>query len=397
MQVLDRIGRIATTKINWRGRVSEELQFKTSITRSQDGTEQREAMRRNPRLTLQFGTVLTQAGLQRHMADLAAGSSELFYLPFSWRNVDLDSPATAGSAILEVVEVPFWLVPGSLIVISDGATEEAAEVASVSGTTVTLVADLSLGYAAGSRVNQAYLARAQDNVQFEATLSGLWQGNIRYDVDPGSLAEAAPTSTPGTFEGREVWMEKPNWRRAPRLQFEGERSVFDPGRGKIALAAWENDIKQTVTLEYTGLNRDRSEALIAFFKRMKGRRTGFYMPTWADDVPVETTSLAGTSSLEVTGGGFRAAYENSRVYNVLAARWSGGSYQVNRVVGFADAGGNTSLTMRDAWAQDVTPETTISFCPQWRFASDTLSVEWQTDTVAEVEFPMMAIPNEEDV
>lgn len=396
MKILNRVGRIATTKPNWVSSVTQEYQFKTSIITAFEGWEQREAMRETARVALQYRSALNTRGLQRHMGDLAEDPTGLFVIPVVWRNTELSASAASGQPDVTVAEVPFWLVPGASVVISDDQTEEAAVVASVAGSVVTLTENLQTSFGAASRVYQAYSARSQSRSQFSALVSTLWEGNVRYEVDPTSDPQARPASAPEVFEDREVFLTRPNWRSAPRVEFSDTREVFDPGRGNIDVFDVRDEIQHVVRLAYTGLSAAKSEELIAFFLRMKGRRNSFYMPTWQADIPLADTALSGSSILDLPGEDFLLSYGGTNTYETLFVRFADGSHQINRVAAFGQAGPNTRLTMQDPWAQDVTPDTVRNFCPLWRFASDTLSVSWLSSDVAEMEFALQTIMHEEE-
>lgn len=391
-----RLGRIAPTLPNWSDPVRATYEFSTGIVTSRDGREQRWANRQRARLTLQFSTLLTQPGIHRFMADLAESGHAPFNVLATWRHTALAATAPSAAVDLTVSEVPFWLVAGSSIVLAAPDFWEAATVLSVSGTTVTLVDGTSREFPSGTRVYGAYRARAPEEPQFQALTSTVWTGEMVYEVDPGSDPQAAPAATPATFEGREVFLTRPDWSERPRVSFRELRETVDSEFGVVETSSPTRRTEIELRLRYVGLTADATEALIAFFLRQKGRRGSFWMPTWQADLTPIGTVASGASTFDVPGTDAFYGFADSDLYNVVIARRPDG-YQVNRVLGVAISGANSRFTFADPWSAPLDGNTVVSWCPLWRFAADRLEVSRRTDAVADMQFPVVAIRNEEPV
>lgn len=392
VKVLDRNADILVTRPNWSGGVNEEYSFKTSIFRSRDGTEKREAMRETARVAVQYLTVLKKAGMVRHMADLAEDQTRVFYLPARWRSVLAGTDGLLGNDFIAVETIEYWMVVGADIIISDGVSEEKHTILTVNASSLSLDGTTTgKAFPASSRVMPAYQVRAADQVDFEALLDNLFQANVRYDVVPGSNTQPALALTPDTFEGRDLFLTEPNWAGAPGVGFNALREIVDAGRGVTAVNSPVLDSTRLTRLSYTGMNKAQSDALVAFFLRQKGQRTGFFMPTWVDEIEVAGVEAAANGKLLVSGTEFKDAYEDSTVFNVLIAFWPDGSYQANRIASMALVGSDTDLTMTDPWDAETPSDIRVMFCHHWRFASDTLSVQWITNTTAEIEFTLSSV------
>lgn len=391
MKVLDRNTRIAVTRPNWSSPVTVEYAFKTSMFTSRNGYEKREAMRENARVSVSFITALRKPGVVRHMQDMAESQTLPFTLPTRWRSAFLASPAAAAGDTFVLTETPFWCVPGARVVLTDEVVEEAFNVLTVVGQTVTVEGVLESTFPTGARVMAAYMARPAEQVEFEAVRSDVWVANVRYDVDPGTDPQPVPASTPVTFEGREVFLNKPNWRQGPRISFAAMREIVDSSRGVISVSSPTLSNARIETMGYNGMNAEETEDLIAFFLRHKGMRTGFFMPSWVDDISVAGVSAAAFGKLLVEGIEFKDAYENSTVYNVLIAFWPDGSYQVNRIDSMTLVGLDTELTMVDPWIAEMPSDIRVMFCHHWRFAADVLNVNWITNEASEMEFAVRTV------
>jgi hypothetical protein len=144
---------------------------------------------------------------------------------------------------------------------------------------------------------------------------------------------------------------------------------------------------------YTTLDFAAADVLREFFDRMQGRRGEFYMPTFRADLPLASAAASGTSTLTVTGTEVNAFYDGSTVYDAVAT-YVDGAWRTNRVVGIAESGGNSVLTMSHVWGLDIPVDATVSWMPVWRFATDTFEVEWIMNRLATVQMTFRMLENE---
>ena len=387
-----RAGRIAPTLPNWNEPVRVAYEFSTGIVTSREGHEQRWANRQRARVAVRFNTMLTQRKLQRFMADLAESGHEPFTVIAPWRRTEIAAGAAPGATVLTVTAPPFWLVAGSSIVLAAPDFWEAAQVLSVAGSAVTISGGLSRAFPSGTTLYGAYRARAPEEPQFQAHTATVWTGEMIYDVDPGSDPQATPAASPALFEGREVFLTRPDWSDRPRVSFRELREMVDSEFGVVQSSSPTRRTDMELRLRYVGLDAESSEDLIAFFLRHKGRRGSFWMPTWQRDLTPTGTVASGATTFTVAGTDAFYGFSGSDLYNVVIARWPGG-HQVNRVTGLAIVSGNTRFTFANPWSASLDAAAMISWCPRWRFETDRLEVSRQTSTVAEMQFALVTIRN----
>ena len=398
MRVLTRNAPILVTRPNWSRGFQVEYTFKTGIYTSREGDEQREALRQSPRVALRFSTLLSRAGLTRFSADMAARQAEPFATRAEWKRSRLAVEMLAGANTFTVSELPLWMSAGASVILTTSDSEALYEIDSVEGTTITLTSNAERTYPAGTRVHLAYWVRADADVGFTNETDMLWSGQVRYEVIPGTPLAPARKSGGRAYDRRELLLTKPNWRTAPRLKFLQERDVFDPGQGLMEVSAPHRGDNLRLQVGFTGLNAEKSDALIEFFLRQKGKRGAFWMPTWSRDIQPSETVLPAANTFQIDGPDFGEAYADHPVFRVMIAFWPDGTHQINKVVSIA--GADSVVTFEDNWSNPVGPETRIMWLPLWRFDTDTLSVEWQTDTIAETQFALRTIyakPDDQDL
>lgn len=382
-ELRNRNGAVAALTPNWSSPVQSEYEFQTSIIPHHDGTEQREAMRSTGRQRISFTAMVKSERMARLLGDMASNMDAVVSVPMPWRKVTIT--AAAGDTVT-VDSVPFWMVAGGRVILYSDTHEEAAEIASVAGSDVTMTSALSATFANGDKLVCALPGRFETGTQFEALTSRVWTGDVAYNIDPGVDPQANVSITPDQFESVDIFPWKPNWSETPKITFTDQRDILDHGRGIVADYNPVAFITQQQSMTFLGRTFDDTEEMIAFFNGVYGRQIAFWMPTYQSEITVLSME---TNNVIVEGLEFYSAFLDSNVYNVV--HFDG---QLNRVSAVQATGGNTRLVMTDAWTTAPVAGDYLCWAPLWRMATDKLIVEWQTNSVAELKMTMQTLPNE---
>lgn len=392
MALRTRIGRIPAFEPNWNQAPKVVYEFKTAVVESYDGTEQRSAIRQTPRVSLSYAFLGTAERANRHLADLATGWDIPFVVPMRWRKTR--TTALLGINTLTLETVPFWCVPGARLVVVSETHEEAIEVASVDGSTITAAALIDGAFPVGSSVYPAFLARVEEKSSFSTPTAAVIQGDLSFDFLPGQNVIAAPAIAPAQFEGFDVFDAAPNWQASPRLGMEIARREFDPGFGRTFVDTPIPFHYRTDQFAFRKFSAAAVEDLIAFFLRQLGKRGQFWVPTRQKDIVAAEPVSAGATTLVVAGADFHAAFAGHKVYNVAAQR-VGTTYQPVRIASVAiNGGGDSEITFAAPLPEAVPAGGALSWCPLRRFATDRLEVEWITSEIAEATMAFRTLPNE---
>ncbi|MEP2533548.1 hypothetical protein [Shimia sp.] len=385
---------IISARPNWSQPVTETHEFRTVISTSRDGTEQRAALRQTPRMAVDFHADAVGDRARRSAADalrFPAGST--FHLPIRWRNVRLDGVHGAGaSELLFAGDTPWWLVGGVQVYLENDTSEEVIDVLSVTPGAITLSGATSGDYADGVKVSLAYVARFPKKHTAQSSVAAHRSGSLAFEVDPASGPDVVPQHTiDGHHEGYPVLLTSPDWRSGLRSEVDDLREVLDHGQGRIDVQPHPADRDVRETLAFLELTRESVDALAGFFYRQRGQQRPFWLPSHLSDMDLAADALTGTTTLVLLGEDL-ALYEDSRVYRTIFARWPDGAVQMNRVDGYAvDQDGDTVLTLREEWKRDVDVSVRLQWGLLCRFATDTLEVAWQSDTAAEISLPVRVL------
>lgn len=378
---------------NWSQGYTQTFEYKTDIITSRSNREQRRALRALPRRGIEFTASAERDGLNRLNALLAARQNRNLCLPDLTRTVTLATPLAETAAEFTVADPPPWLVAGIWIVFLRGEAMAAYLVEDVDGEDITLADPLGEGWAAGSKLCRGMTGLLDDDARAQMPVNTVSSFSLSFMANPGTdtIDDAGEAET--EFNGREVFTLRPNWSRGLDLTHTLSPERVDFGRGAIRAFRPVDFPAQLRRAEFVGRTAAEGAAIRRFFQRMKGRRGEFYMPSGLNDLPPSGALTGGTSTLTVTGAETAAAYAGSTVYRALCVRLADGTEIYRTVTNVAPSGNNSVVTVGANWAATVQPSdiTMVSWMPVWRFASDLLTLEWLSDSVAQAGLAMQSL------
>lgn len=387
--------RIIPVPPNWRRPVQHEIDFLSNIITSRSGREQRHALRDSGRWSFQFEVAMAEDRLFRLRNDLADDQTGAWFFPVPWRAVRTSDDAPEGQPLLAFEEVPFWMQPGTALIVQTFDTEEVVVVESVEPGAVLLEEGLSFEAPEGARVYEARQVRFNEEVQFTMQAAGVWTANLRLSEVPVTTPPALPSMAGlPSFAGTDLFLDRPNWGDLPTITLKRERENFDPGRGRTHVITPVDFTRHDVQFEHFERDTSGAEWLIGFFSRQKGRRGSFWMPSWTSDFRVR--SAAGASVVMHGSDFFYARAASVSTHKHVIAFWPNGGYQINTITGLSiNLAGDTVVTFGSSWANPVGPSTRLHWLLLRRFAADKITVDWLTTRAARIKFSTTTLMTEE--
>lgn len=374
-------------------------EYRTEIITSRSGKEQARALRQTPRKRIEYLTGVTGDCLRAFDRSMVTAQRTQLAIPDRVRFTTLAGALASGNSSVAVASVPSWLVEDVSVVLVSGSAHELATVASVVGTTVTFDDAVVKNWSAGARLHPALVGYLATSISAPLiSPRGVVEVQVSFEADPGTEAAEDEGSAAATLGGREVFLTRPNrWVPIDLDRVQEGRGDVDYGFGRVKRFFPVAFSTRLFEASWTGCDFEKSDALRAFFDRMKGRRGEFYMPTFqADLVPTAGIAAAGTTLL-VDGDGLEAAYDGSTTYAAIALKTTAGAWITRTVSSVTDiTGGGASITVGAAWGSTVALGNIAMVCwlPVWRFASDILTMSWPRETVAEVRMAMQMLETE---
>ena len=381
-------------KPNWGNGVKETLEFLTTIVTSDRGKEQRSAERTHARRSVSFEAVLHADALRDLKADLHERSDFLSYIPEPVHRLSTVAVyAPLGSTTVQFVDVVSSDHIGKRVCIMGGKRNFFATVSGIVGSTVTFSAPIEREAVAGDDLRLCVEGRMPTSVSVKYVADDIAYFNADFNQNPGTPNINYGTSAFPTFRGREVFNEKPNWDNPPSVEIVSEYNVTDFKRGVIRTYSPIDFISRVTQFTFLGRNTAKMNRLIDFFQRQLGRCGEFWCPSWTSDLRMVQPITNGNNYIVVAGRKVADYYASSTVEKAVAIRRSNNDWLYRYITGITTDGTNSTITFDAPFTFDVDLEAVVGL--YWlnvcRFATDTMTVQWITNEVAQTVFQITTL------
>lgn len=379
--------------VNWDSSYRITYAFKTDIIVKRAGGEQRRALRSTPRKSLEFTILAAGDELRAFKRILATGQNMPIVMPEVTRRAATATASASGATELEIAgDMPAWLFAGAEVVLIAGTDRRVAAVESIAGDTVTF-ADPVGAWPAGTLVHPALTGFLADEISAPRASNAVALAGVQFDVEPASETYD-PAGAEITLGGRDVFDLAPNWREKIDVKGKWPSELVDFGFGRIVRHR-PVDFPTRLS-QATYLRRDvaEAEALLDAFLRAKGKRGAFLLSTAEPDLVPIADLVSAASTFRVAGEDVFDAYAEDPVHAAIAVHLANGTVLYRFVVSMAVDTGDTVVTVAGTWGQNVALADilAISWLLNTRFASDDMTIEWLTDSVAQAKLSFQSLP-----
>jgi len=371
-------------RINWDQNVTETVEFRTEIITTRSGREQRRALRAKPRWRYDFSGWEKGDNYRKLNNLLRKSGGQLWAVahPADW--TALVAEAAAGDNTVAVAELPEWAQDGVCAILEWGRNQRELvrmrEFASPG--TITIDAVLVNTIPAGAKLRRAMYGVIGAPFTQNVRTTDVSDYSLTFNANPDGFY-AMPEGTPyPTYDGYEVFAERPNYDKAIQFDFDPQYEQIDYGFGRVETFTPKNTSIDTRRMSFLGKTKAEAQALVKFFIRQKGQRGEFLIPTWSNDLK---PSSIGVNTLTFTDDTAKLL-TNGPLYEYVFFKLANGNYIVNKITG---AGGST-VSLLDDMSFPSQP-VFVSLMSRSRFATDSLAVDWRTGTVAEIVFTFRAV------
>lgn len=382
--------------VDWGDSYKVTLSFKTDIWSSRSGKEQRRAARKTPRRSLQFSSVAVGESLRRFRRLMASWQNKTLVMPDVVRATTLSASVDGGDLVIPVASTADWLASGATVVLINGEDREIRKIAYVDGLNVVMTAG-GAAWPAGTKVHPGLEGMVASELPTNLPTNAVAKIDVRFNVTPASEPALSSGTPDATLAGREVFTKTPNWARGTDVTFSYPSENVDYGSGVIATFRPIGFGTQVPRATFVGQDAAAVLKLEQFFRRARGRQGEFYLSSRVDDLPMAAPSLVGNFYLRVVGQEVYAAYTQDTVHRAVEVLLTNGT-RIWRAVDQVDVvndgdGNDTLLHVTQAWPQTFAPSDVvrISWMPVSRFASDEMTIEWLSNTVAQTQLSMQSL------
>lgn len=380
---------------NWAEYVVENYEFKTDIITSQSGREQRRCLRRDPRMSVEVTLQPTSDDAAQLRRQLTLWGHYQFHLPDWVRRTALAQDVSAGVRVIPVSDPIDWLVAGDTVVLADD-NQFVGTVEAISGNNVTLTEPVQFNVAAGTTLHRAWLGYLPSGMGVSWKTDKTAVASLTLNVLPGQVCPQGQGAAEASFMGVEVLELRPNWESGIDASHDYTVYDVDYGRGLMERTYPVSYVRPSVKWAMRNLSLERSQRVLQFFLRMRGRLRVCYIPSQLNDLPPKSASLAPSATSFTVEGVETYQFWDKAVQRAIRIETDDGDVLYRRVASITQSGNDSKVSLTTAVGASVTVKK-VSWMVRSRLASDNLVLSWRTDTVSECDltFTLLEDPDDE--
>lgn len=392
---------------NWRNRVEETFEFSTQVFESFSGKEQRISRRTTPRRRLAMLHTLVGAEARGMEALLRAKQNLPLTVPQWHLAARVAKYAPAGQTHVEIEgAVPGAFVWNSVVMLSrGGGPATTATVMSTGGGTITFTAGLAEALQPGDKVLPAASALIDQSMSSTRHTGTVLESLANFLFLPQADPYALPRETAGVLfqvvsagraDTREVIQFRPNWVKEPSVESAWSFNTSENfAAGPVVPISGRDQGNRTVQALWTLKNTQEIHDFKALIQRLQGRRYAAWLPSWTDDIEL-TRGVTQTDKLFVRPGPLvdLGTFLDPSI-GVHLHLHTGQSLQA-RVVSVTEVSANEYQLLLDRHlpVTDLSAIQMASLLYRVRQASDTITIRYLTDSVAEVSAAFVSVYGE---
>lgn len=390
---------------NWREPVRRVYTALSDIATGRSQRETRRQLRGVPRIQIRY----THTGFffrLRKLIRFFQSNPDLVTVMPDWPSSAVLSETTPlGSDTFTVESTRPWLVEGQAVFVHVGQGKNNEDeffltnIETVVGNTFTTQAETDRVWPPGTRIYRALSGRISASTNGTILTNNLMEVEINFVVDPGQENFYDPGLPAQMFQGRELFTTEETWANEPDLSWVKDRIVNDVGRGRIQEVSFFEYTPEILQLNFSQFSLDEVFELERFFLRQRGRVGEFWRSARLPDLELVANIEAGQTSIEVQGQDVLEIYGPDPSKVAIELELLDGTRFQRAILAFDSLEGvdTTILNFNEEWDSAIPMELVrrVSWLNVWRLTSDELSVEWITDSVANINLSLRSLVVEE--
>ncbi len=191
---------------------------------------------------------------------------------------------------------------------------------------------------------------------------------------------------PASYMGAEVWRFYPQWEDDMPAQFtrNANRMDYDTGVFRFDLKSYNPGETRDVT--YAAISRPEIHNMQRFFMRCKGAWKYFWAPTWVNDIALAGDQSSGQICLYADFTMFWKYYAKSSRRRTIVIFYYGGTCEILKIAGYSldDTGRRGKIYLDGPLTHDIRKADVrcISFFCRYRFSEDDMVMDYETTGIA---------------
>ncbi len=389
--------------------IAETLTFKTQIHKAWNSSEQRMAMRNYPRRSIAYDYYGMNAAQSQYLRALVYNKSrEQIEFPLWHAACSLTKPAYLGHFQVNISPQDLWGFYGcsgilfwkndilggdryylhSLTALGDIVLTE--ELEKNYDKVQTTICPVAYGYLKPEDNYSAYTA-SHTTMQLNVEL------NVNYPAMPLPMSlnednyQYWEFTTPyqkaivSSYQGIAVFPIAPSWNADIPATFSKNVNELDNGSGIVKYDVKSSDSSETKEIEYVLSSKSEITNFQRFFMRCKGMLKSFYAPTWLNDIVLARDATRGMNYLLTEWPLFWKYYSSTIRRKLIMVFLKNGEVVIITVAGYSVDENGTGKVFLDSPLPitiRMADVVMISFLCRYRFASDSLTMLYDTTGIA---------------
>lgn len=363
---------------------TEQLEFLTDIQVSKDGTEQRMALRQDPRQIFRFRFGVEEGDERTTIENLLfARQGATFGVPVWHESAALTSDIAVGTSVIPVDSTDFadFRDTGFIVIYQDRDNFDVATTTAKTSTSITVDVPTTNAYSAGTTVfplRLAVMSQTSATQRYPVNLSFMTMEFRVIDNFPGDIQSAAAFNT---YDGK-VLIDNPNFVQGTTPE-QWERRVFDfdPGNGRVFRSTFTPQARHTSQRTFWTSTRQGVWELRQLLHFLHGQQISFFAPIDSNDLTATSPLVSGVNTVEVENTSYSQTVESLSPRRDIRVSFNNGSAPILRRITSAVEVSSAieRLTLDSTWPSNVPLDEIerIEFVEKQRFATDTFSIEYQ--------------------
>lgn len=375
---------------DWSDAVVERYEFLTQIIEADDGSENRNRLRTNPRRSLEYRILVDSDDKRWLELYLWTWKARLFAVPI-WTDCARTTALTPiGDFVVDVDTTDFtsFKIGGIAIFFIDQRTTEAVEIAGITPTSLTLLRATLQEWPTGTRIYPGLTGRMVEDQTLQQPTADVTVLSMKFDFDDNEAIPAV--DSPTGYQGDFVLEKVPNRVTDLSLRYQSKYGLVDFGIVPPVVDDRSGYPDVVTQFEFVEETREQIWFWKEWLHARAGKHSRFYLSSQSVDfVPLK--EIASTDvSITVQDYEYRNFYEFALGKRDIAIFAKTGEVFYKRLVSaVSTTPGEEILGIDSPTGFTITLANIkqIAFLHPCRMDADSLEFAWDSTKIAHVSFP----------
>lgn len=378
---------------NWNRGVEETVEFRSTVLASHDGGEQRSSNRSRGRRSFDYTTLVKGAEAQRFDSLLFGWQGRMYAMPVWPEKSVTTAPLTAGTFVIPTPTADrSFSVGGLAAVYRDSGRVEVREIESFDAYSLTLTSPLEFDWPLGSQVYPVLVGALNAVIGGNRLTDDRIEVPVRFDAEPSTTTASVSGAAAATYNGAELYANKPNWASGLSFQWQSDAELLDAGTGKTMLLGRSGFSQLTKGHNWQLKSLSEVSAFRGWLQRRSGRAVPVYMPSGFSDFTLLEDASSDKNGLVCAENEYANVVASHPARRDVLIQLRDGTNLARRISSAEiTPEGNLQLVFTQTLGVAVTRANIkrISFLGLYRQAADATTLVWVTNGVVTVDASMV--------